>query len=115
MRKMSATSSDERNGSAVGLRLFGAAYGQSIKRTDDGARGSGCNFGVEGGRTQVRVAQQRLYDPNINPFFQQMGGKAMPQRVRPDPLANAGRPCGFDNNAKKLSGTHRLEIMLAGE
>lgn len=38
----------------------------------------------------ISVAHQLLHDPNVNTVFEQMGGKAVPERVATDPLGNPG-------------------------
>src|SRR5690606_747746 len=85
-RKMSATSSEVRTGSAAGRLRFGCGQRQSVERTDDRPHRLGCHLGVECGGVELGVAEQRLDDADIDAVLEQMGGEAVPQRVRSDPL-----------------------------
>jgi len=45
------------------------------------------------------VAEQRLDHPDIDTVFEQMGGEAVPQCMRADPLGDIGRVRRFDDDA----------------
>jgi hypothetical protein len=49
---------------------------------------AGGDLGVTGGRFQLAVAEHHLDDANVGPALQQVGGKAVPQRVGGRPLAD---------------------------
>ena len=57
------------------------------------------NLGVQRGRLELGVAEQDLDHSHIDAVFQQMGRKAMAQRVRADPLGYLRCPCRLDNDA----------------
>lgn len=47
-------------------------------------------MGIDHGRAQIRMSQQLLDSTNVFTFFQEMGGKTVPQRIHTLP-ANWGR------------------------
>src|SRR5271165_5276959 len=106
-RKMSATSTAGRdNGRASGGRLHLAQQeveraGHLADRLDGDAR-------VERRRVELLVSEQNLDDPDIGLLLQEMGGKAVPQRMNTDTLGNAG-PCRCHaDEPVELARTHRL-------
>src|SRR5215469_12792969 len=85
-RKMSATSTAGRdNGGASAGRLQ-----QQVERARHLADRADGDAGVERGRVELFVPEQDLDDPDIGLLLQQMGGKAVPQRMNPDTLGDAG-------------------------
>src|SRR5271169_6025642 len=110
---MSATSSEARTASAGGCDLSGPEHAELVERAGHGAYRSGRNPGVEGGVVQLRVPEQNLDDADIDAIFQQMGGKAVPQRVRSDPLGDLRGLCRLDDDAMELPGADRLHGMLS--
>src|SRR5690606_29816762 len=83
-RKMSATSSEARNGSAARYVSLRRQHGQLVEWAGHGAYGPCRHLGVEGGVLQLRVAEQRLDYPDVDAVLEQVGGKAVAQRVRAD-------------------------------
>ena len=51
----------------------------------------GRDLGVERRRLELGVAEQHLDHADVDVLFQQMGGEAVPQRVRRHPLLDPGR------------------------
>src|SRR5215469_15398515 len=83
---MSATSTAGRdNGRALSRHLQ-----QEVERARHIADRADGEAGVERGRAELLVPEQDLDDPDIGLLLQQMGGKAVPQRMSPDTLGNAG-------------------------
>ena len=114
-RKMSATSSEVATGSAVWRTLCIGEHRQLVERTDyipDRARR---DPRVERGGRQLRVTQQDLDDADIDAILQKRGRKAVPQRIRPDPLGDARRVRCLGGDPVYLSVADRLEVMLSGE
>jgi hypothetical protein len=60
------------------------------------------------------MAEQRLDDADVDPVLEQVGGEAVPLRVRSDPLGDARRQTGLDDEPVQLPRAERLEIVLAG-
>src|SRR5690606_20619593 len=87
-RKMSATSSEVRPGSAAGGLRFGCGQRQSVERTDDRPHRLRRHLGVEGSGVELGVTEQRLDDADINPVLEQMGSEAVPQGVWSHPLGD---------------------------
>ena len=58
------------------------------------------------------MAEQRLDEADIDPVLKQVGGKAVPQRVRADMLVEARGVARLDNDAVQLAGAERLEVVL---
>jgi hypothetical protein len=48
-----------------------------------------CDVGIVSGRVQVRVAEQRVDDPHVDPVLEQVGREAVPKHVGLDTLVNA--------------------------
>jgi len=61
------------------------------------------------------MAEQGLDDADIDTVLQQVGGKAVPQGVRSDPLGDVGCLGGFDDDAVKLAGADRQHGASARE
>jgi hypothetical protein len=112
---MSATSSEARTASAGGRDLSGPEHAKLVERAGHGAHRSGRDLGVEGGVVQLRVPEQDLDDADINAVLEQVGGKTVPQRVRPDPLGDLRGPCRLDDDAMKVAGADRPGGLLARE
>src|SRR5439155_27223983 len=86
-RKMSATSTACRgNGRASAGHLQ-----QKVERARHLAERADGDAGVERRRIELLVSQH-LDDADIGLLLQEMGGKAVSQRVNTDPLGNAGTP-----------------------
>ena len=60
---------------------------QRVKGADGGGQRGGRHMGVKGGGAQTVVAEQELDGPDIGAGFQQMGGKAVAQRMGGDLFA----------------------------
>src|ERR1700741_1401053 len=109
---MSATSSEARTASAGGGALSGLENAELGERAGHCAYRSGRNLGVEGGVLQLGVAEQNLDDADVDAVLQQMGGKAVTQRVRSDPLGDLRGPCRIDDDAMELPSADRLHGVL---
>src|SRR5215472_14314040 len=84
---MSATSTAGRdNGRALSGHLQ-----QEVERARHLADRADGDTGVERGRVELLVPEQDLDDPDIGLLFQQMGGKAVPQRMNPTRLVMPAR------------------------
>ncbi len=59
------------------------------------------NMGINHRRTDILVAKQLLYCPNIVPIFQQMSGKGMAKSTTPDPFDDVRLEDSFVNNTLK--------------
>jgi len=68
---------------------------------------------VERGGVELGMAQQDLDHADIDAVLQEMGGKAVPQRVRSDPLGDLGGLRGHVTGARELTGRHRLHRVAA--
>src|SRR5881398_672112 len=79
-RKMSATSTVGRDND----RALSGHLQQEVERARHLADRADGDAGVERGRVELLVPEQDLDDPDIGLLLQQMGGKAVPQRVSPD-------------------------------
>lgn len=101
--------------SAARRPSFHSGHSQPVERTGHVTQSPGSDPGVESGGIQPGVAEQRLDDADVYPVLKQVRGEAVPQRVWPDPLADARRHAGFDDDAVQLTGAKRLEIVLPGE
>ena len=78
------------HGSAVGRDFFRLEQAELVERARDRAHRPGRDLGVEGGAVQLGVPEQDLDDPDVGAVLQQVGGEAVAQRVRPDPLGDVG-------------------------
>src|ERR1700730_14285394 len=119
-RKMSATSTP--TGQARGLKAHGRDNGralaghlqQQVERARHLAERVDGDAGVERRRIELLVSEQHLDDADIGLLLQEMGGKAVPQRVNTDTLGNAGALGGHANEPVELAPTHVLSP-VAGE
>jgi hypothetical protein len=112
---MSATSSEVATGSAVWRTQCIGEHRQLIERTDHIPDRARRDPRLERGGRQLRVTQQHLDDADIDTVLQQVGRKAVPQRVRPDPLGDARRVRCLGGDTVYLSVADRFEVMLSGE
>jgi hypothetical protein len=78
------------HGSAVGRDLCRPERPELVERARDRADRLGRHLGVEGGIVELCVPEQDRDDPNIHAVLQQVGGEALAQRMRPDPLDDIG-------------------------
>src|SRR5215813_704715 len=62
---------------------------------------------------ELGVTEQNLDDPNVGVSLEQMGGEAVPQRVRRHVLLNASGLCGSMAGAIELTCGHRLHGITA--
>src|SRR5206468_4919586 len=100
-RKMSATSTAGRdNGRASAGHLP-----QKVERAGHLADRADGDAGVERRRIELLVSEQDLDDADIGLLLQEMGGKAVPQRVNADTLGNAGTPRRQANDPVELART----------
>src|SRR3546814_6793098 len=61
------------------------------------------------------MAEQRLDDADIDTVFEEVGGEAVAERMRPDPLVDIGGLSCFDDDAVELAGADRSRGALTGE
>ena len=59
--------------------------------------------GVERRRVELLVSEQSLDDTDIGLLLQEVGGKAVPQRMNADTLGDAGTPRGQANDPMQLA------------
>ena len=78
----------------------------------DRARG---DLRVERGRLELAVPEQDLDDADVDVLLEQVGGKAMPQRVRADALADPGRFGSLMNGTVELPRRDRIGVAAPGE
>src|SRR6516164_3730185 len=115
-RKTSATS---REGRATrpwsgGRRSLRQPDVQPVQRTLDVADRVDGDAGVERGRLELGVAEQHLDHANIDALFEQVGGKAVPQRMGRNALGDAREGLGGGDGPVELTGGHRIDRVLAG-
>src|SRR4029077_20532347 len=109
--KMSATSTAGRdNGRALAGHLQ-----QEVERARHLADRAGGDAGVKRCRVELLVSEQNLDDPDIGLLLQEMGGKAVPQRMNTDTLGNAGACRGHADEPVKLARTHVLPAVAGKE
>src|SRR6516225_9804837 len=103
-RKISATSTAGRgNGGASAGHLQ-----QQVERACHLAERVDGDAGVERRRIELLVSEQHLDDADIGLLLQEMGGKAVPQRVNTNTLGNAGVRRCHANEPMKLAPTDVL-------
>ncbi len=112
---MSATSIEARTAQPSGELSPGLNSAELVERARHGAHRPGRDLGVEGGVVQLGVPEQDLDDPDVGAVLQQVGGEAVAQRVRPDPLGDVGGLCRLDDDAMELPRADRLHRVLSGE
>ena len=61
------------------------------------------------------MTEQHLDHADIDAVLEQMGGKAVAQRMRADALGDVGRLRRFDDDAIQLAGADRLADVLPGK
>src|SRR5207245_2497243 len=83
-----STSSAARTASGGGSRLIAGYTAQLVERTDHRPHRPRGDPGVERGRVKPAVAEHGLDHADIDAVFQQMGGKAVAQRMGADPLGD---------------------------
>src|SRR5215472_14850038 len=109
-RKMSATSTAGRdNGGASARHLQ-----QQVERARHLADRADGDAGAERGGVELLVPEQDLDNPDIGLLLQQMGGKAVPQRMNPDAFGDASTPRCQANDAVQLART-RVSPAIAGK
>src|SRR3954468_20838553 len=111
-RRMSATSSEARTGSAGGCDLSHLEQAELVERAHHGAHRAGRDLGVECRVLELRVAEQDLDHPDVGAVLEQVGGEAVAECVRADPLGNVGRLRRLDDDAVELPGADRLACVL---
>src|SRR6201997_1280537 len=95
-RKTSATSRGGRvtRPWSAGRRSLRQLDVQPVQRTLDVADRADGDAGVERGRLELGVAEQHLDHANIDALFDQVGRKAVPQRVRRNALGDSSQVFG---------------------
>jgi hypothetical protein len=81
---------------------------QQVERARHLANGADGDAGVERRRVELLVSEQNLNDPDIGLLLQEMGGKAVPQRVNTDTFGNAGTSRCQANDPVQLARTGML-------
>src|SRR5437588_2234186 len=103
-RKMSATSTA---GRGTG-RASAGHLPQEVERARHLADRADGDAGVERRRVELLVSQQNLDDADIGLLLQEVGGKAVPQRMNADALGDAGTPRCQANDPMQLTRTRML-------
>lgn len=62
--------------------------GESIERAGRAGEQIGRDLSVARGRSQVGISEQNLNDANVDPAFQEMGRKRVPERMDSNRLGN---------------------------
>ena len=88
---------------------------ETLQRADDVADGLGGDAGVKRRAVELGVAHQNLDHANIDAAFQQMGGEAVPQRMRRNALVDAGGVGGGVAGAIELARCQRTDAVLPGK
>src|ERR1700740_2569039 len=81
---------------------------QPLERALDVADRADGDAGVERRRLELRVAEQHLDHANVDALLEQMGGEAVPQRMRRHALGDARESLGGDDGAVELAGGDRM-------
>src|SRR5262249_41956210 len=103
-RKMSATSTAGRdNGRASAGHLP-----QEVERARHLADRADSDAGVKRCGVKLLVSEQNLDDADIGLLLQEVGGKAVPQRMNADTLGDAGTPRCQANDPMHLARTRML-------
>ena len=81
-------------GTRHSLRRLSSLLSQAkpVQRAHHLADRGGGHARVKRRRVQLRMAKQNLNHPDIDILLQQMGGKAMPQRMRRNAFIDTGEP-----------------------
>src|SRR6516165_11271786 len=103
-RKMSATSTVGRGNS----RALAGHLQQNIERAGHLAERVDGDAGIESRRIELLVSEQNLDDADIGLLLQEVGGKAVTQRMNADTLGDAGAPGCQANDAMQLARTLML-------
>ncbi len=88
---------------------------QVLQRADHLAQQIGGHVRVERGGLQLLVAQQHLDDADVDLLLQQVGGKAVAQRVHRHALVDLGRVGGGVDGAVELARGQRVHRVQARE
>src|SRR5215471_16323673 len=106
-RKRSATSKRGRptRRPSDGGRSAREVEAEPLQRALDVADRVDGDAGVERGCLELRVAQQHLDHANVDALLEQMGGEAVPQRVRRDALGEARQIFGRGDGPIELTGS----------
>ena len=67
---------------------FPGSHRQPVERAGHVTQHSGGDLRVISSGLQLGMTEQRLDDADVDPVLEQVGGEAVPQRVRPDALAD---------------------------
>ncbi len=81
--------------------------GQEIERALDVGDHAGGNAGIARRRIELVVTEQRLNDADINAALQEVGGKAVAQRMQGHGLGDPGGAGGLMEQAVELAGGDR--------
>src|SRR6516165_1863577 len=103
-RKMSATSTVGRGNS----RALAGHLQQNIERAGHLAERVDGDAGIESRRIELLVSEQNLDDADIGLLLQEVGGKAVTQRMNADALGDAGTPGCQANDPMQLARTRML-------
>src|SRR3954470_344579 len=118
-RKMSATSRAGRAmraGALAGrLAWLHRQRREPIEPAHDHADGVGGDPRIERGGLELGVPEQHLDHADVDVLLQQVGRKAVAQRVRRDPLGDPGPVSGGMDRAVELTRGERVERVLSGE
>src|SRR5512146_1516042 len=71
-------------------------------------------MGVDHGRTNILMPQQFLNGTNVISVLQEMGGKAMPEGMARNVLADGGIPCRFLHSPLKSGRVDVVTTLFSG-
>ena len=89
--------------------------GDMLQRAHDLADGLGGDARVERRGVELGMTEQHLDHSDIGVLLEQMGGKAVPQRVRGDTLLDGGHLRRGMAGAVELAGRERVHLVLTGK
>ena len=87
-------------------------YRQTLQRTGHRADRLGRDTRIERDRIKLAVAQPVLDEAQIGAGVEQVGGKAVAQRVRSDPLGDLRGLCRIDDDAMELPGSPTWRLLI---
>src|ERR1700761_6630353 len=101
--------------SGTAVRRGSALAAQLLQRTDHFAQQICCDLRIKRGRLQLLVAEQYLDDTDVDLLLQQMGRKAVAQRVHGDALVDIRCLGGGMDGAVELPRAERINRIEAGK
>src|SRR6267154_5815639 len=117
-RKISATSKagrDTRALASAGRPNLLELDRDMLQRAHDLADRLGGDPGIERRGVELGVTEQHLDDADIDVLLEQMGGEAVPERVRRHPLVDPGHAGSHMAGAIELARGERIDSVLPGK